>query len=377
MTKPSVGKRVDEQQYNELNSDLGDDYSAWDEDVALNPANSINLDPIELTVDESASGKRLDAALALLLPEFSRSRLQKWLKDGLVSYNGVVELSPRRIVYTHDVLNVQPQPSDEMKAYTPQDVPLDVVYEDDDILIINKPAGLVVHPGSGNWDNTLLNGLLFAYPEIGQVPRAGIVHRLDKETSGLMVVAKTVQAQTDLVRQLQARTVKRRYLAIVQGELDAFGTIDAGIGRNPQDRLKMAVLVGQSGKQARTYYQSLGFWQYLQKPYSIVVCQLETGRTHQIRVHMQHAGYPLVGDPLYGEKRGARSSILKGAAGELEFKRQALHAYQLGLVHPRTGEYMSWQCPLADDMVDLLAAMGVAHLPLPEPEMEMEALSNA
>ena len=377
MTKPSVGKRVDEQQYNELNSDLGDDYSAWDEDVALNPVNSINLDPIELTVDESASGKRLDAALALLLPEFSRSRLQKWLKDGLVSYNGAVELSPRRIVYTHDVLNVQPQPSDEMKAYTPQDVPLDVLYEDDDILIINKPAGLVVHPGSGNWDNTLLNGLLFAYPEIGQVPRAGIVHRLDKETSGLMVVAKTVQAQTDLVRQLQARTVKRRYLAIVQGELDAFGTIDAGIGRNPQDRLKMAVLVGQSGKPARTYYQSLGFWQYLQKPYSIVVCQLETGRTHQIRVHMQHAGYPLVGDPLYGEKRGARSSILKGAAGELDFKRQALHAYQLGLVHPRTGEYMSWQCPLADDMVDLLAAMGVAHLPLPEPEMEMEALSNA
>ncbi len=374
MTKPSVGKRVDEQQYNDLNNDLGDDYSAWDEDVALNPVNSVNLDPIELTVDVAASGKRLDAALALLLPEFSRSRLQKWLKDGQVSCNGVVELSPRRIVYAQDVLNVQPQPSDEMKAYTPQEIALDVVYEDDDILIINKPAGLVVHPGSGNWDNTLLNGLLFAYPEISQVPRAGIVHRLDKETSGLMVVAKTVQAQTDLVRQLQARTVKRRYLAIVQGELDAFGTIDAGIGRNPQDRLKMAVLVGQSGKPARTYYQCLGFWQYLQKTYSIVVCQLETGRTHQIRVHMQHIGHPLIGDPLYGEKRGARSSVLKGSAGELEFKRQALHAYQLGLVHPRTGEYMSWQCPLADDMVELLAAMGVAELPLPEPEMEMEAL---
>ena len=374
MTKPSVGKRVDEQQYNDLNNDLGDDYSAWDEDVALNPVNSVNLDPIELTVDVAASGKRLDAALALLLPEFSRSRLQKWLKDGQVSCNGVVELSPRRIVYAQDVLNVQPQPSDEMKAYTPQEIALDVVYEDDDILIINKPAGLVVHPGSGNWDNTLLNGLLFAYPEISQVPRAGIVHRLDKETSGLMAVAKTVQAQTDLVRQLQARTVKRRYLAIVQGELDAFGTIDAGIGRNPQDRLKMAVLVGQSGKPARTYYQCLGFWQYLQKTYSIVVCQLETGRTHQIRVHMQHIGHPLIGDPLYGEKRGARSSVLKGSAGELEFKRQALHAYQLGLVHPRTGEYMSWQCPLADDMVELLAAMGVAELPLPEPEMEMEAL---
>ena len=375
MTKPSVGKLVDTQ-YNELNNDLGDDYSAWDEDVALNPANSTNLEPIELTVDESASGKRLDAALALLLPEFSRSRLQKWLKDGQVSCNGAVELSPRRIVYTHDVLNVQPQASDEMKAYTAQEIPLDVVYEDDDILVINKPAGLVVHPGSGNWEGTLLNGLLFAYPNISQVPRAGIVHRLDKETSGLMVVAKTVQAQTELVRQLQERTVKRRYLAIVQGELDAFGTVDAGIGRNPQDRLKMAVLVGQSGKPARTHYQSLGFWQYLQKSYSIVVCQLDTGRTHQIRVHMQHIGHPLVGDPLYGEKRGARSSILKGAAGELDFKRQALHAYQLGLIHPRSGEYMSWQCPLAEDMVDLLAAMGVAHLPLPEPDMEMEVLND-
>ena len=375
MTKPSVGKLVDTQ-YNELNNDLGDDYSAWDEDVALNPAISLNLDPIELTVDDSASGKRLDAALALMLPEFSRSRLQKWLKDGQVSCNGAVELSPRRIVYTHDVLNVQPQASDEMKAYTAQEIPLDVVYEDDDILVINKPAGLVVHPGSGNWEGTLLNGLLFAYPNISQVPRAGIVHRLDKETSGLMVVAKTVQAQTELVRQLQERTVKRRYLAIVQGELDAFGTVDAGIGRNPQDRLKMAVLVGQSGKPARTHYQSLGFWQYLQKSYSIVVCQLDTGRTHQIRVHMQHIGHPLVGDPLYGEKRGARSSILKGVAGELDFKRQALHAYQLGLIHPRSGEYMSWQCPLAEDMVDLLAAMGVAHLPLPEPDMEMEVLND-
>ena len=367
---------MNEQQYNDLNNVLGDDYNVWDEDVASNPENSINLDPIEVIVPYEASGKRLDAALALLLPEFSRARLQKWLKDGEVICNGEVELSPRRKVYEQDVLKVQPQLSDEMKAYLPQPMDLDIVYEDDDILIINKPAGLVVHPGSGNWEHTLLNGLLYAYPNISQVPRAGIVHRLDKETSGLMVVAKTVQAQTDLVRQLQARTVKRRYLAIVQGELDAFGTIDTGIGRNPQDRLKMAVLVGQSGKPARTHYQSLGFWQYLQKPYSIAVCQLETGRTHQIRVHMQHIGHPLVGDPLYGDKRGARSTVLKGAAGDLGFKRQALHAYQLGLIHPMTGEYMSWQCPLPDDMAQLLATMGVHDLPLPEPDMEMEALLN-
>ncbi len=362
MSEPSVS---------ELDNDINNDYSAWDDDVALN---SINLDPIELVVDEAASGKRLDAALGLLLPDFSRSRMQKWLKDNAVTCNGVVTTSPRHIVYVHDVLNVQPQASDEMKAYTAQEVPLDIVYEDDDILVLNKPAGLVVHPGSGNWEGTLLNGLLFAYPSISQVPRAGIVHRLDKDTSGLMVVAKTVMAQTDLVRQLQARTVKRRYLAIVQGEIDAFGTVDAGIGRSPQDRLKMAVLVGQSGKPARTHYQSMGFWQFAQKPYSIVVCQLESGRTHQIRVHMQHKGFPLVGDPVYGERRGARSSIAKTIVGEQAFNRQALHAYQLGLIHPRSGEYMSWQCELPQDMVELLASMGVAELPLPESDMEMEAL---
>jgi 23S rRNA pseudouridine1911/1915/1917 synthase len=192
-----------------------------------------------------------------------------------------------------------------------------------------------------------------------------------------MVVAKTVMAQTDLVRQLQARTVKRRYIAVVQGELDAFGTIDAGIGRSPQDRLKMAVLVGQSGKPARTHYQSMGYWKFQQKPYSIAVCQLESGRTHQIRVHMQHKGFPLVGDPVYGEKRGARrsiGSIAKTIVGEQEFDRQALHAYQLGLIHPRTGEYMSWQCELPEDMVALLAHMGVNELPLPDADMEMEAL---
>ena len=377
MTKPSVNKQENEQQYNDLNKDMGEDYSLWDEDMALNPGISVNLSPIELQVTERNSGKRLDAALAQMLPDFSRSRLQKWLKDGQIQCNGAVETSPRRTVYAQDVLIVQPQLSDEMKAYTAQEMALDMVYEDDDILVINKPAGLVVHPGSGNWENTLLNGLLFAYPAIAQVPRAGIVHRLDKETSGLMVVAKTVPAQTDLVRQLQARTVKRRYLAIVQGELDAFGTIDAGIGRSPQNRLKMAVLVGQSGKPARTYYQSLGFWQYQQKPYSIVVCQLETGRTHQIRVHMQHKGYPLLGDPLYGDKKGVRSSVLKGEAGELGFNRQALHAYQLGLVHPRTGQYMGWQCDLPEDMSELLAAMGVHELPLPEPDMMMEVFNDA
>ena len=258
-----------------------------------------------------------------------------------------------------------------MKAYTPEPMDLEVIYEDRDIVVINKPAGLVVHPGSGNWSGTLLNGLLHRYPDIDQVPRAGIVHRLDKDTSGLMVVAKTVQAQTDLVRQLQARTVKRRYLALVQGEIDADGVIDIGIGRNPQDRLKMAALIGNSGKAARTFYQSLGFWKFNNKPYSIVVCQLESGRTHQIRVHMQHRGYPLVGDPLYGDKKGTRSSIVHGVE---VFNRQALHAYQLGLIHPRTGDYMSWQVELPEDFMRLLNEMGVEDMPLPEPDFVMDAL---
>ena len=346
------------------------DYNAWDEEVG---ANAQILEPFEVLVNKAANGMRLDAALGLLVPDFSRSRLQKWLKDGAVLCNGEAQTNSRHVVYQHDVLTVTPQPSDEMKAYTAEQMDLDIVYEDADILVVNKPAGLVVHPGSGNWSGTLLNGLLHAYPDIAQVPRAGIVHRLDKDTSGLMVVAKTIMAQTDLVRQLQARTVKRRYIAIVQGEIDSDGVINIGIGRNPQDRLKMAALVGNSGKPARTFYQSLGFWQYNLKPYSIVVCQLESGRTHQIRVHMQHRGFPLVGDPLYGDKKGRRSSIV---AGVEDFTRQALHAYQLGLIHPRTGDYMSWQQELPADMLTLLAGMGVPELPVPDPDFVMDALED-
>lgn len=336
-------------------------------------ANALNLEPMTFEIPEGVSGKRLDTALALILPDFSRSRLQKWLKDGAVLHNGAIETSPKKTVYAYEMLVVTPQPSDEMKAYTPEQMDLNIIYEDHDIAVVNKPAGLVVHPGSGNWQGTLLNGLLHRYPDIAQVPRAGIVHRLDKDTSGLMVVAKTVQAQTDLVRQLQARTVKRRYLAVLQGEIDADGVIDANVGRSPQDRLKMAVLVGKNGKAARTFYQSLGFWTHNQKPYSIVVCQLESGRTHQIRVHMQHRGYPLVGDPLYGDKKGIRTSIVLAAP---EFKRQALHAFQLGLIHPRTGDYMSWQVDVSQDMLDLLTAMGVPELELPDPDFIMDAVEH-
>ena len=203
---------------------------------------AVDGETIELQVPNDLAGKRLDAALAQLLPDYSRSRITTWIKDGLVIINGV-PAQPKHKLIGSEKVSVTIMPSVETAAFIAEDIDLDVVYEDETVIVINKPAGLVVHPAAGNWTGTLLNGLLFAYPEISQVPRAGIVHRLDKDTSGLMVVAKTVMAQTDLARQLQARTVKRRYIAVVQGELDAFGTIDAGIGRSPQDRLKMAVLI--------------------------------------------------------------------------------------------------------------------------------------
>ncbi|MEY4593427.1 MAG: ribosomal large subunit pseudouridine synthase, partial [Pseudomonadota bacterium] len=224
-------------------------------------------------------------------------------------------------------------------AFHPENIPLNIVFEDEHILVINKPAGLVVHPGSGNWAGTLLNGLLHHHPASARIPRAGIVHRLDKETTGLMVVAKTLEAQTDLVRQLQARTVKRLYLALVHGILEKRGKVDAPMGRHPTQRIKMAVVLG--GKPAVTHYrvmERLNRW-------TLVECSLETGRTHQIRVHMAHLGYPLVGDPVYGKTQRVFG---------LPFHRQALHAFRLGLVHPATGEAMAWSVEWPADMADLV-----------------------
>jgi len=218
-------------------------------------------------------------------------------------------------------------------------IDLDIVYEDDALLVINKPAGLVVHPGSGNWSGTLLNALLHHAPQLQGVPRAGIVHRLDKETSGLLVVAKTLEAQTDLVRQLQARTVKRHYLALVEGNVEQAGKVEAPIGRHPTTRTKMAVV--SRGKPAVTHYSVLQRF----ARHTLIECRLETGRTHQIRVHMQSIGHPLVGDPTYGSKRVHA------------FKRQALHAARLGLIHPVTHAAMEWEAPLPEDMHALLNAM--------------------
>jgi 23S rRNA pseudouridine1911/1915/1917 synthase len=235
--------------------------------------------------------------------------------------------------------------------WRPQSLPLDIVYEDDSVLVINKPAGLVVHPGAGNVDGTLSNALLHHAPELETVPRAGIVHRIDKDTSGLLVVARNLAAQKSLVEQLQARAFDREYEALTQGVMTAGGTVDAPIGRHPVNRLRQAVV--PNGKEAITHYRVLEKF----RAHTHIRVKLETGRTHQIRVHMAHIHYPLVGDPVYG----GRLRIPAGATAELEaalrgFRRQALHAALLGFVHPRSGEFMSWQAPLPEDMVQLLAA---------------------
>jgi 23S rRNA pseudouridine1911/1915/1917 synthase len=249
------------------------------------------------------------------------------------------------------VVEVQAKP--EQYAFKAQDIPLNIVFEDDHILVINKPAGMVVHPAAGNWEGTLLNALLFHAPQLHDVPRAGIVHRLDKDTSGLLVVAKTLNAQTHLVRQLQARTVKREYRAIVWGQLWRNGTVDQPIGRDPRSRTKMAI--NRMGKAAVTRYEILERFSVQ----TYLRCNLETGRTHQIRVHMQFLKAPLVGDPIYGY-RGivpirAMTQTLRDAVSK--FNRQALHAIKLGLIHPATNEFVEWQIELADDMKELLEAM--------------------
>ncbi|WP_036303534.1 23S rRNA pseudouridine(1911/1915/1917) synthase RluD [Methylotenera sp. L2L1] len=307
---------------------------------------------ISLTISSDLGGLRLDVALQRLLPEHSRSRLQAWIKSGLVTVDGQPSTSKTKVWGGEKVLvDVQVKP--EVYAFTAQDIPLDIVYEDDHILVVNKPAGMVVHPAAGNWEGTLLNALLFHAPQLQDVPRAGIVHRLDKETSGLLVVAKTLSAQTNLVRQLQARTVKREYRAIVWGQLWRNGVVDQPLGRDPRSRTKMAI--NRMGKPAVTRYEILERFSVQ----TYLRCNLETGRTHQIRVHMQHLKAPLVGDPVYGF-RGivpirAMTQTLRDAVSQ--FNRQALHAIKLGLVHPATNEFVEWQIELADDMKVLLEAM--------------------
>lgn len=307
---------------------------------------------ISLTIPHDLGGSRLDVALQKMLPEHSRSRLQAWIKEQLVTIDGKATTAKTKVWGGEQVI-VLPQTAPEMHAYIAEDIPLEIIYEDAHILVINKPAGMVVHPAVGNWSGTLLNALLYHHPEIKEVPRCGIVHRLDKDTSGLLVIAKTLAAQTSLVRQLQARTVKREYRAIVWGQIWRNGLIDQPIGRDPRSRTKMAI--NKLGKPAVTRYEVLERFSV----HTYLRCNLETGRTHQIRVHMQHLKAPMVGDNVYGF-RGiipirAMTMTLREAVDD--FDRQALHAVNLGLIHPETNAFMEWQIELADDMKALLEAM--------------------
>jgi 23S rRNA pseudouridine1911/1915/1917 synthase len=303
-----------------------------------------------MIVPDDCGGLRLDQALARMFPTHSRSRLQGWLREGRVCLDGQPAREPKRKVWGGESLALEQPPSPEGQAESAEDIPLAIVFEDAHLLVIDKPAGLVVHPGSGNWSGTLLNALLHHAPELAGVPRAGIVHRLDKDTSGLLVVARTLESQTALIRQLQARTVKRHYYALVSGDLARSGLVDASIGRHPVNRLRMAVVDG--AREARTHYRVCERFGCA----TLVECMLETGRTHQIRVHMQHLGHPLVGDPVYGPRRVADPRLTG-------FARQALHAFKLGLVHPASGLEMQWEMPMATDMAELLIALraGAEH----------------
>jgi len=302
---------------------------------------------LEARVPDELAGQRLDQVAARLFADFSRSRLTEWIKDGSLTVNGK-PLRPRDTLYGGEQLCLEAE-QEAQGEWLAQDIELDIVYEDEHLLVINKPAGLVVHPAAGHASGTLLNALLHHAPQVRDIPRAGIVHRLDKDTSGILVVAKTLLAHTRLVEQLQARTVGRTYEAIVSGVVTSGGTIDAPIGRHPQQRQKMGVTEG--GKQAISHFRVVQRF----RSYTHVRVQLETGRTHQIRVHMAHAGFPLVGDPLYGGRfripPAASPTLVDALKG---FPRQALHAWKLELDHPATGERRSWQVDRPEDMDWLL-----------------------
>ncbi|SNS26780.1 ribosomal large subunit pseudouridine synthase D [Pseudomonas segetis] len=318
----------------------------------LQSMSSINKQSIQLSaeVPSDLGGQRLDQIAAQLFAEHSRSRLTAWIKEGLLTVDGKV-IRPRDIVHGGAQLELNAE-QEAQGEWIAQDIALDIVYEDDDILVINKPAGLVVHPAAGHSDGTLLNALLHHVPDIVNVPRAGIVHRLDKDTTGLMVVAKNIQAQTQLVDQLQKRTVSRIYECVVIGVITAGGKIDAPIGRSSSQRQRMTVTDG--GKQAISHYRVLERF----RSHTHARVKLETGRTHQIRVHMSHVGFPLIGDPVYA----GRFRIPPAASPTLvqslkEFPRQALHARFLELDHPVTGKRMKWESALPDDLVWLLTLL--------------------
>lgn len=300
--------------------------------------------PVEL------GGQRLDLVAASLFADFSRSRLSGWIKDGSLTVDGR-QLRPRDTVYSGMLLELEAE-QEAQGEWLAEPMALDILFEDEHILVLNKPAGLVVHPAAGHASGTLLNGLLHHAPELREIPRGGIVHRLDKDTTGIMVVAKSLLAHNSLVEQLQQRSVGRIYEAIVSGVITSGGTIDAPIGRHPQQRQRMAVV--ESGKAALSHYRVLQRY----RAYTHARVQLETGRTHQIRVHMSHIGFPLIGDVLYGGRFKIPPATSPSLIQELKsFPRQALHAKVLQLQHPASGEQMQWEAPLPDDFNWLLSLL--------------------
>lgn len=304
---------------------------------------------LQALVPESLDDERMDIIASTVFSQYSRSRLQQWIKTGYLTVDGVIAKTREKLHVGQElILDVVLEV--EEAADLAQKMDLNIVYEDDSILVINKPVGLVVHPGAGNAENTLMNGLLYAHPFLANIPRAGIVHRLDKDTSGLMVVAKTLEAHHALVAQLQERTVSRQYYALTQGVMTAGGTVEEPIGRHAANRQKQAV-VSFGGREAITHYRVVKRY----RAHTLVKCMLETGRTHQIRVHMAHIRFPLLGDKLYA----GRPKIPKASSPEFidmlqQFPRQALHAFKLGLIHPESQEYCEWEIDMPEDMAELL-----------------------
>lgn len=299
-------------------------------------------------VSENLVGMRLDQAMVLLFPSYSRSCLQNWIKAGHVTVNGSY-VRPRHPVHFDATIELH-VPIVTSSNCEPEILPIDVVFEDDTLLVINKPAGLVVHPGAGNFNGTLQNGLLYRWPTLHAVPRAGLVHRLDKDTTGLLIVAKTLSSHNALICQMQERKIEREYQAVVNGVITTGGCIDAPLGRHPVDRKRIAVR--PNGRRAVTHFRVLERF----RAHTLVKVRLETGRTHQIRVHMTHKSYPLVGDRVYcGRSKLPKKCSPALLANLQDFKRQALHAERLCLTHPETGEVVSWTAPLPIDINDLLA----------------------